>query len=901
MDVSKYDFAAQKIFHQGLRLAKSLGHESLEVEHIATLVLRETEGLFTSEIRQTLQTQLHAYLQRQPKIYGLAKIAFGLRLDAALDDAEAAAGGELISAMMLWPSLVRQSTVLRTHLGAVSGHFPNLKITPKDKPSVSSVAKAFSQNFDQDPTAKKTTSTEKHNIPPAKADDAKPSPKQDGDTKDSKGVKVDDALSRYTVDVSAQAERGELDPVIGRDHEVRRILEIIGRKKKNNPILIGEPGVGKSAVIEALALRLVAGQVPETMKGRRILTLDLGGLLAGAKYRGEFEDRLKNLMKSLEKLKGQVILFIDEIHMIVGAGNQEGGADAANLLKPALARGEIHCIGATTLDEFQKHIEKDPALERRFQPVLVEQPSREATVAILRGIKARYELHHKVQVDDEALVAAVELSVRYLPARKLPDKAIDLLDEACSRLKLEIASMPAALDELRAQIEGLEIERMAISPTTKSRNAVVTIDAKLAKAREEFDQMNQIWRKHQECLDRLSGVEAKKQELTDLFESTKTRGDYDFAARLQYFELPKLEEEHKAVKDELSKLQSGHHFLRLVVGRREIAEVISVWTGIPVDKMLSTDAKRLISMEERLGARVFGQGDALKSVSKAVRRARAGVSEAGRPLGVFLFLGPTGVGKTETAKALAEELFDDESKMIRVDMSEYMQEHTVSRLVGSPPGYIGHGDGGELTDAVRRRPYAVVLFDEIEKAHPRVLDILLQTFDDGRLTDSKGRLVDFTNTLIIMTSNLKVDAGTSFDQMDRERGVRKGLSEVLRPEFVNRIDEIVEFSSLGIKHLERLVDKQLRGLNERLSDKAVRLYVGPGLRGQLIDSAKDGLFGGRALKRAFQVLVTDAVSERLIEEGEAFTGAWIIDTDEYGRPVWREGTGEVPLLPAAQG
>lgn len=891
MDVSKYDFAAQKIFHQGLRLAKSLGHENLEVEHIATLLLRENDGIVPPDVRQALQTQLHLYLKRQPKIYGLAKIGFGLRLDAALDDAEAASRSELINPSALWPALVKQSTVLRTHLGsfseapgAVRASMPS---NPKSEPA------SFSQNFDDDPLSK-TDKTQGENAK------EKAKSKEDKSKSDPKGVKVDDALSKYTVDVTAQAERGDLDPVVGRDAEVRRVLEIVGRKKKNNPILIGEPGVGKSAIIEALALRLVSGQVPETMKGKRILTLDLGGLLAGAKFRGEFEDRLKNLLKSLEKLKGQVILFIDEIHMIVGAGNQEGGADAANLLKPALARGEIHCVGATTLDEYQRHIEKDPALERRFQPIIIEEPSKLASVAILRGIKSRYEVHHGVQVDDEALVSAVDFSVRYLPARKLPDKAIDLLDEACSRLKLEISSMPTALDALRSQIEGLEIERKAITPNAKSKNAITTIDVKLEKVRDEYDKMNAVWREHHTCLDQLTALEAKRQELADLFESTKTRGDYDFAARLQYFEIPKLDEDLKALKLQMVELQTKHHFLRLVVGRREIAEVVSVWTGIPVDKMLTTDAKRLMAMEDRLADRVFGQIEALKSVSKAVRRARAGVSESGRPIGVFLFLGPTGVGKTETAKALAEELFDDEAKMVRIDMSEYMQEHTVSRLVGSPPGYVGYGEGGELTEAVRRRPYSVVLFDEIEKAHPRILDILLQTFDDGRLTDSKGRLVDFTNTLLVMTSNLKLNPIVSFDQMDRERGVRGALAELLRPEFVNRIDEIVEFSPLGVSHLERLVDKQLAQLNGRVTDKGVHIYLGLSMRKALIDSARDGQFGGRALKRAFQVLVTDSVGERIIEQGESFAGAWVIDTDEYGHIVWTEGSGMIPLLPAAQ-
>jgi ATP-dependent Clp protease ATP-binding subunit ClpB len=904
MDVSKYDFQAQKAFHQGLRLAKSLGHENLEVEHVALAILRESQDLVPADVKERLLTQIHQHLQRKSKVYGIMRIGFGLRLDSALDDVESTHAGELIDSKMLWPALVRQSTILKNHLG-VPGDLPNAsKKGPKrpssdSNPDSKSAAKhdPFSRNFDTE----SKDATAHGNKPNNQANKNTSKSSNDSTSQDSKTVKVDEALTKYTVDVTALAERGELDPVIGRDAEVRRVLEIIGRKKKNNPILIGEPGVGKSAVIEAIALRLASGQVPETMKGKRVLTLDLGAMLAGAKYRGEFEERLKSLLKSLEKLKGQVLLFIDEVHMIVGAGNLEGGADVANLLKPALARGDVHCIGATTLDEYQRHIEKDPALERRFQPVMVEEPTKSASIAILRGLKARYQVHHGVQVDDDALTAAVELSIRYLPSRKLPDKAIDLLDEACSRLKLEIASMPSALDELRSNIEGLEIERKSITPNQKSKGAIVSLDVKLDKLRLEFQQMNTVWRKHQDYLDRLTATESKRQELNALFESSKSRADYDFAARLQYFELPKLDEETASIKKELSDLQKNNHFLRLVVGKREVAEVVGVWTGIPVDKMLTTDSTRLMSMEERLSKRVYGQGDALKLVSKAVRRARAGVNDAGRPLGVFLFLGPTGVGKTETAKALAEELFDDDSKMVRVDMSEYMQEHSVARLIGAPPGYVGYGEGGELTDAVRRRPYAVVLLDEIEKAHPRVLDILLQTFDDGRLTDAKGRLADFTNTLIIMTSNLKLDITASFDAQDREANVRNALAEVLRPEFVNRIDEVVIFNSLGSIQLEQLITKQLSQLNARLQDRGLRISLGDTMRKTLLASARDGKFGGRALKRSFQTLVIDSVSERLIDAPDQSEGVWTIDCDDAGQIFWRDSSGELPLLTAAQG
>lgn len=883
MDLSKYNFECQKAFHQGLQLAKSYGHQSLEVEHVAFALLRDNPSLLATQNTDQFLTALQTHLRRQSRVFGTERVGFGLRLDAALDEVESALAGRLIDESSLWSALIKQSTTLKT---AFERFAP-----PTSKPQTAHAKSPDAADVSPKVSAEKEDN--KSQSPNHRGSEVK----QD----ETKAKKVEDILTKYTVDLSAKAERGELDPVIGRDGEVRRVLEILGRKKKNNPILIGEPGVGKSAVVEALALRMAASQVPETMKGKRILSLDLGALLAGAKFRGEFEDRMKNLLKALDNHKGQIILFIDEIHMIVGAGNSEGGADAANLLKPALARGEVHCVGATTLDEFRKHIEKDPALERRFQPVMVDEPARDATVAILRGIKAKYEVHHGVQVDDDAVVAAVDLSIRYLTARTLPDKAIDLLDEACSRLKLEIASMPTALDSLRASIEALEIERKAITPGVKGHSAIATIDVKLKKARAEFDEMNAIWRKHHDVLDRHTAHEARRQELLKLFEQSKTNGEYDFAAKIQYSELPKVEADMKATQAELDALQKQHHFLRQIVGRREVAEVVSVWTGVPVNKMLESDSARLMAMEDRISKRVFGQDEAVRSVCRAVRRSRAGVSEPGRPLGVFLFMGPTGVGKTETAKALAEELFDDDARIVRVDMSEYMQEHNVSRLIGAPPGYVGHGEGGELTEAVRRKPYSVVLFDEIEKAHPRVLDIMLQTFDDGRLTDGNGRLVDFTNTLIILTSNLKVDIGPSFDADGREYATRQALAEVLRPEFVNRIDEVVEFRSLGTSHYARLVDKQLAGLNSRLEDRSLRIYIGTELRHRLIETARDGRFGGRALKRAFQSLVVDAVSEKIINEPEVFTGAWQISCDEFGRIFWIQGAGEIPLLPAAKG
>ena len=633
--------------------------------------------------------------------------------------------------------------------------------------------------------------------------------------------------------------------MVGRDAEVRRVLEILGRKKKNNPILIGEPGVGKSAIAEAIALRIADGSVPESMRGKRLLSLDLGALLAGAKYRGEFEDRLKGLLKGIEEHEGQIILFIDEIHMIVGAGNPEGAADAANLLKPALARGDIHCMGATTLDEFRKHIETDPALERRFQPLLVDEPSRDSAVSILRGIKSRYEIFHGVRIDDEALVAAVDMSIRYLTARKLPDKCIDLIDEAASRLRLQIDSVPAVLDQMRSQITQIEIEKKAIAGDTSAKAALSVLSVKLSRIKTEHASIEKVWMDHKALLEKLRQQEGKKQELQALFESSKSKSDFDLAARLQYAELPQIEKELIQTQSSLDAAQNKHPFLRQVVGAREIAEVVAIWSRIPVNKLLKDDARKLLEMEQRLGKRVFGQDAALRVLSNAVKRASVGVNDPRRPLGVFLFLGPTGVGKTETAKALAEELFDDEGKMIRIDMSEYVEQHNVARLIGAPPGYVGFGEGGELTEAVRRNPYSVVLFDEIEKAHPRVLDILLQVFEDGRLTDGKSQTVDFRHSLLVMTSNIPLNLISKPDGSFGDDAVRKALSGSLRPEFVNRIDEIVVFRKLAVKHLERVISRMVEDLNSRLSERQFRVVIADSVKARLLASGQDGALVSR--------------------------------------------------------
>jgi ATP-dependent Clp protease ATP-binding subunit ClpB len=866
MDVARYDFACQKALHQGLQYARSLGHQLLECEHVALAMLRADAVHLPGRSGDRLKRHLEHHLSRAPRIYGTIKIEFGQRLDAALDMSEKEVGKELVTATVLWKTVCKQSTVIQTFIAKAE----------QDEATAAGFKAGLKTG-----TMKQAAGAEGQASPPPPAE-----PAQEKTSTEPLPEKVDKNLRQYTIDLTAMAERGELDPVIGRDTEVRRVLEILGRKKKNNPLLIGEPGVGKSAVAEAIALRIAENHVPESMRGKRVLSLDLGAMLAGAKYRGEFEDRMKNVLKAVEALKGQIILFIDEIHMLVGAGNQEGGADAANLLKPALARGELQCLGATTLDEYRKYIEKDPALERRFQPLLVEEPNKATALAILRGLKARYEIHHGVQIDDDALIAAVDLSVRYLSQRKLPDKAIDLIDEAASRLRLQIDSVPSILDELRAHIDRIEIERKAIG-AGGNQTTMQALDVRLDKVKKEYAGIETIWRRHQDLLQKMKTAEKRRQEALTMYENAKTQADFDFAARLQYDEIPKLDLELAAIIDELGTLQDAHSFLRQVVGAQEVAEVVAAWARVPVGRLLEDDSKKLLEMDRRLERRVYGQTNAIKKISRAVKRARVGVNDPRRPLGVFLFLGPTGVGKTETAKALAAELFNDDTRMIRIDMSEYMEPHSVARMIGAPPGYVGFGEGGELTEAMRHHPYSVVLFDEIEKAHPRVLDLMLQVFDDGRLTDSKGRTVDFRNALIIMTSNLGLDRipdpETASDQV-----VRDALAHLLRPELVNRIDECVVFNRLGRRHIESLLARLLEELNGRLQDRQFRVVVGKRLGERLMVAGSSLQFGGRAMRRAFETMVVDAVSDRLLSYPERAIGVWRLDLDEDGLYVWAE-------------
>ena len=700
------------------------------------------------------------------------------------------------------------------------------------------------------------------------------------------------ALEKYGRDVTELARKGKLDPVIGRDDEIRRVIQVLSRRTKNNPVLIGEPGVGKTAIVEGLAQRIIRGDVPEGLKDKQIVQLDLGAMVAGAKFRGEFEERLKATLKEIQEAEGQIVVFIDELHTVVGAGAAEGAMDASNMLKPMLARGELHAIGATTLDEYRKHIEKDPALERRFQPVLVGEPTVEDTISILRGLRERYELHHKVRILDSALVSAAVLSQRYITNRFLPDKAIDLVDEAASRLRMEITSMPVELDELHRRTMQLEIEREALRKERDgaSKRRLDELERELADLRERQQVLQSQWEQEREAISRISDLKGEIEQTRLEIERAQRAADYARASELQYGQLVEIEQKLKDEERRLGQIQTNGKLLKEEVDADDIAEVVAKWTGIPVTRLVEGEMEKLVHMEERLHARVIGQEEAVEAVSNAVRRARSGLQDPNRPLGSFIFLGPTGVGKTELARALAEFLFDDERAMVRIDMSEYQERHTVARLIGAPPGYVGYEEGGQLTEAVRRRPYSVVLFDEIEKAHPEVFNVLLQVLDDGRLTDGQGRTVDFRNAVIIMTSNLGsayIQASAGEGESEMRSRVFEALMTHFRPEFLNRIDEIVIFHALTREDLAQIVDIQLRGVRERLAQRNVTLQVTPRAKEWLADRGFDPVFGARPLKRSIQREVLDPLARRIlageIQEGETVT----VDVDESGNLVFR--------------
>ncbi len=820
-------------------IAQRRGNPSLEDIHLLRALLDQEETVVVPILRKVgvdagrLESELEAALDRLPKQTGEVRATLSRELSQVFDHAEKEArdlSDEYVSTEHLLLALAEQKGSTTRDLLSAQG------ATRAALAEALEAVRGPHRVTDQDPEQKYR------------------------------------ALRRFARDLTEQARQGKLDPVIGRDEEIRRVVQVLSRRTKNNPVLIGEPGVGKTAIVEGLAQRMVSGDVPESLAKKALLQLDMGSMVAGAKYRGEFEERFKAVLKEITEAEGRYIVFIDELHTLVGAGAAEGAVDAGNMIKPSLARGELHMVGATTLDEYRKHIEKDAALERRFQPVFVGEPSVEDTVAILRGLKERYEVHHGVRITDAAIVAAARLSDRYVGGRFLPDKAIDLIDEAASRLRIEIDSLPQEIDEVERRIMQLDIERTALA-SEEEAGAVERrrrIEAELADLRERASSMKAKWQSEKDAIGRIRELKSVSDALKVSAERATRTGDLARAAEIQYGQIPQTERDLEEAEAHLAELQDDTRFLKEEVDAEDVAEVVSRWTGVPVSRMLESERQRLTHLEQVLGTRVVGQNEAIRAVSDAVRRSRAGLQDPNRPIGSFVFLGPTGVGKTETARALAEFLFDDEEAMVRIDMSEYMERHAVARLIGAPPGYVGYEEGGQLTERVRRRPYSVVLFDEIEKAHAEVFNILLQILDDGRLTDSQGRTVDFRNTVIIMTSNI----GSSYileqsgqDWTETGEHVLGELRRHFRPEFLNRIDDIIVFRPLGRDELKEIVDLQLRRLERLLAERQLSLEVTEAAKLFIAEQGYEPAFGARPLKRAIQRLVQNPLAMRVLEGG----------------------------------
>jgi len=864
MDLNKFTQKAQEAIASAQSMAGEYSHGQIEPEHLLLALLRQSDGI-VPQIVQKLEADprgmalsLEGELQRKPKVYGAStQVGLSRQLGRALDDA--------------------QKIASRMHDDYTSTEHLLLALTGADGGEAARFLAAH--GITEDAVLRALTAVRGSQRVTSQHPEA-----------------TYQALEKYGRDLTQLARDGKLDPVIGRDEEIRRVMQILSRRTKNNPVLVGDAGVGKTAIAEGLAQRIVRGDIPEGLKNKRIVALDMGALIAGAKYRGEFEERLKAVLKEITDAAGEVILFIDELHTVVGAGAAEGAMDASNMLKPMLARGELHAIGATTLDEYRKYIEKDAALERRFQPVYVDEPSVEETVSILRGLKERYEVHHGVRIQDAAVIAASTLSNRYIADRQLPDKAIDLIDEAASRLRMEIDSKPAELDEVDRRIMQLEIEREALKKEKDraSKERLQKLEQELADLQEESAALRTRWQQEKDAIQGIRDTKERIERARHQIEEAQRVQDYGRASELQYGTLVELEGQLREQEERLRRLQSDRAMLKEEVGAEDIAEVVAEWTGIPVAKLLEGEVEKLMRMEEALHRRVVGQDEAVQAVSNAVRRARAGLQDPNRPIGSFIFLGPTGVGKTELGRALAEFLFDTEEAMVRIDMSEYQERHTVSRLIGAPPGYVGYDEGGQLTEAVRRRPYSVVLFDEIEKAHTEVFNTLLQLLDEGRLTDGHGRTVDFTNSIVIMTSNIGSRWIKELGAEGARERVMEEMDRTFRPEFLNRVDEIILFRSLTKDDLLQIVDIQVRHLRELLSERNIELELTEGARRHLADAGYDPVYGARPLKRVIQREVQDPLAVALLR-GDFVEGDTVRVDATDGQVIF-EKVGPTPVM-----